>query len=76
MCPEWAPSGIKISDFLGGASPLTASWLCCLVSRKGVWSDPRSEVSGTTSAGTDVQELHKRLCMEVEVAHLAKGRSQ
>ena len=43
---------------------------------KGVWSDPRSEVSGTTKAGTDEQELHKRLCMEVEVAHLAKGRSQ
>jgi hypothetical protein len=41
-----------------------------------VWGDPGSEVSGTAKAGTDEQELHKRLFVEVELAHLNKGRNQ
>ena len=35
-----------------------------------------SEVSGTATTGTDEQESHKRLFVEVEAAHHVKGRNE
>ena len=46
-----------------------------VASRKGVWGDPKSEVSGTAKAGMYEQKPHKRQGGVVEVAQHTKGRT-
>ena len=55
---------------------LLASCRSQLASRKGVFREEWSEVSGTAKVGTDEQELHRRLNNGGKVAQHTEARRQ
>ena len=76
MCAQYGRSCTKVQNILGGASPLLASWRSQLVSRKLADCEVRSEESGTTKSGTDVEKQHMRLLNVGKQAHHCKALVQ